>query len=235
MKKLYSAVAASVAAVIMWSCGPAEMGFTQEYTLQGLYTVNKATVAPEFSDTFFFVKNIDQYDLKTGDRALLLLHYYYDAYSGKAAQWNINEVLLRIPTYSLSKLADVDTAVYNTPITGLQPLNFFNRFDAMSWVWKDKQNICIKYKGVEEGASFALAVRGVKDGYVELELFVDAEESEKETATLLTFDIADIKDYLNDEDKALLSDSIKTKICTKRIKNDTLTDWVIDGNYIVYF
>lgn len=235
MKKLYSAVAASVAAVIMWSCGPAEMGFTQEYTLQGLYTVNKATVAPEFSDTFFFVKNIDQYDLKTGDRALLLLHYYYDAYSGKAAQWNINEVLLRIPTYSLSKLADVDTTVYNTPITGLQPLNFFNNFDAMSWVWKDKQNICIKYKGVEEGASFALAVRGVKDGYIELELFVDAQESEKETATLLTFNIADIKDYLSNEDKAQLSDSIKTKIYTKRIKNDTLTDWVIDGNYIVYF
>jgi hypothetical protein len=105
----------------------------------------------------------------------------------------------------------------------------------MSWVWKDKQNICIKYKGVEEGASFALAVRGVKDGYIELELFVDAQESEKETTTLLTFNIADIKDYLSNEDKAQLSDSIKTKIYTKRIKNDTLTDWVIDGNYIVYF
>lgn len=235
MKKLYSAVAAVVAAVIMWACGPAEMGYTQEFTLQGLYTVNKATVAPEFSDTMLFVRNMEEYDLKTGDRAMLLLHYYYDAFSGKAAQWNIREILKRIPVYPLSSYADVDTVAYQTPITGLQPLNFFNDFEAMTWVWKDMQNICIKYKGVEENASFALAVRGVKDGYVELELFVDADEGEKEITTLLTFDIANITDFLSDEEKALLpaGKEIKTKIYTKRIKNDALIDWVIDGNYIV--
>ena len=115
MKKLYSAVAAVVAAVIMWACGPAEMGYTQEFTLQGLYTVNKATVAPEFSDTMLFVRNMEEYDLKTGDRAMLLLHYYYDAFSGKAAQWNIREILKRIPVYPLSSYADVDTVAYQTP------------------------------------------------------------------------------------------------------------------------
>ena len=62
MKKLYSAVAAVMAAVIMWSCGPAEMGYTQEFTLQGLYTINKATVAPEFSDTMLFVRNMEEFD-----------------------------------------------------------------------------------------------------------------------------------------------------------------------------
>lgn len=237
MKRLYSIVAAVSAALAMWSCGPAEMGYTQEFTLQSLYTVNKATVMPEFSDTFLFVKNLAEFDLKTGDRAMLLMHYYYDAYSGKQPQWTVDEVLKRIPVYPLSEKSGVDTAMYKTPITGLQPLNFFNDFDALTWVWNEKQNLCIKYKGVEEGASFAMAVRDVKDGYVELELFVDAREAEKEIATLLTFDISNIKDYLTDEQKALLpaGQEIKTKIFTKRVKNGVLEDWGIDGNYIVNF
>ena len=238
MKKFYSIIAAFSAAVLVWSCGPAEVGYTQEFTLQGLYTVNKATVEPEFSDTSFFVRNIEEYDLKTGDRALILLHYYYDAYSGKAAQWNIREILKRIPVYPLSFPAEVDSAAYLTPITGVQPLNFFNSFEALTWIWKGKQNLCVKYKGVEDGASFAMTVRGVNEGFVELELFVDAKESDTETATLLTFDIRNIADYLSDEHKTLLPaeiDSLKTKIYTKRMKNGRLEDWVIPGNYIEYF
>lgn len=238
MKKFYSIIAAFSAAVLVWSCGPAEVGYTQEFTLQGLYTVNKATVEPEFSDTSFFVRNIEEYDLKTGDRALILLHYYYDAYSGKAAQWNIREILKRIPVYPLSFPAEVDSAAYLTPITGVQPLNFFNSFEALTWIWKGKQNLCVKYKGVEDGASFAMTVRGVNEGFVELELFVDAKESDTETATLLTFDIRNIADYLSDEQKSLLPaeiDSLKTKIYTKRMKNGRLEDWVIPGNYIEYF
>ena len=233
MKKLYSAVVAAVVAVMMWSCGPAEYGYTQEFTLQGLYTVNKATVAPEFSDTMFFVRNIDEHELETGDRALLLLHYFYDAYSGQAPQWNIREVIKRIPVYQLSRKSEIDTAAYVTPVTGLQPLNFFGDFETSAWVWKEKQNISIKYKGVEEGSSFALAVRGVKDGYVDFELYVNAPESEKETSTLLTFDIADVANYVSDEEKALLTDSIKTRIYVKRINNGVLADWMIDGNKIV--
>ena len=233
MKRLYSAVVAAVVAAMMWSCGPAEFGYTQEFTLQGLYTVNKATVAPEFSDTMFFLRNIDEYELETGDRALLLLHYYYDAYSGQAPQWNIRELIKKIPVYSLSRKSEIDTAAYVTPVTGLQPLNFFNDFETSAWVWKKQQNICIKYKGVEEGASFALAVRGVKDGYVDFDLHVNAPESDKETATLLTFDIADVADYVSDEEKALLTDSIKTRIFVKRMNNGELADWMIDGNKIV--
>lgn len=237
MKKLYSLAVAVAAAVIVWACGPAEQGYTQEFTLQGLYTVNKATVAPEFSDTFFFVRNIEDFDLKTGDRAMLLLHYEYDAYSGKAAQWNILEVLKRIPVYPLSFLTDVDTAAYATPVTGFQPLNFFNDFEAKTWVWKGKQNICVKYKGVEEGASFAMAVRGVKDGAVVLELHVNAPESEKETATLLTFDISNVVDFLSDADKAQLpaSGDIKTRIIVKRMQNGVLVDYEEDGNSIVNY
>ena len=232
MKRLYSIFSVVAAAVVLWACGPAEVGYTQEFTLQGLYTVNKATVAPEFSDTMFFVRNIDEYELETGDRALLLLHYYYDAYSGKAPQWNIRELIKKIPVYSLSRKSEIDTAAYVTPVTGLQPLNFFGDFETCSWVWKEKQNVCIKYNGVEKDASFAMAVRGVKDGCVELDLFVDARESDAETVSLLTFDISDIEDYLSDEERTSLNDSIVTKIYLKRMKNGVLEDWAIPGNDI---
>ena len=96
-----------------------------------------------------------------------------------------------------------------------------------------KQNICIKYQGVEEGAAFALAVRDVKDGYVEFDLYVNAPASDKETATLLTFDIADVADYVSDEHKNLLTDSTKTRIYIKRMNNGVLVDTPVEGNNIV--
>ena len=235
MKKLYSVFAALTAALLMWSCGPAEMSYTEQWTYQGLYTVNKATVQPEFGDTTIFIRNMDSYDLETGDRAFLMLHYYYDAYSGKAPEWNITRIIKRVPVRPLSVPVDVDTAAYVTPVTGLQSLNFFNDFEAKTWIWKGKQNINIKYRGVEEDASFAMTVRGVKDGYVEFDLFVNAKESDTEIATLLTFDISNVADFLSDEEKALLPveiDSIQAKIYAKRMNNGRLEDWAIPGNDI---
>lgn len=235
MKKLYSVFAALSATLLMWSCGPAEVEYTQEWTIQGLYTVNKATVQPEFSDTSLFVRNIDSYDLKTGDRAFMVLHCFYDAYSGQAPQWNINEILKMVPVRPLSIPAEVDTAAYKTPVTGLQAMNFFNDFEAKTWITKGRQNINIKYRGVEEDASFAMTVRGVKDGYVEFDLFANAKESDTEVATLLTFDISNVADFLSDEGKAQLPaeiDSIQAKIYLKRMNNGRLEDWAVPGNDI---
>ena len=65
VKRLYTVFAVLFAAVVMWACGPAEVGYTEEWNIQGLYTVKKATDAPEFTDTFYFVRYIDKFDLKT--------------------------------------------------------------------------------------------------------------------------------------------------------------------------
>lgn len=237
VKRLYTVFAVLFAAVVMWACGPAEVGYTEEWNIQGLYTVNKATVAPEFTDTFYFVRNIDEFDLKTGERAMLLMHYYFDAYSGKAPQWNIKKVIKKIPVYPLSPRSEIYDSVYTTPITAFQPFNFYNEFEALTWVWGGKQNISVKFKGVEETASYAMTVRGVKDNCVELDFWVAAEESEKEAQALLTFDISNIADFIDLADKGVVPadiDSIKTKIYVRRIKNDALMDWAVDGNYIVF-
>ena len=235
MKKLYSMFAAMSAALLMWSCGPAEISYTEEWTYQGLYTVNKATVQPEFGDTMIFVRNMDEFELETGDRAFMVLHYYYDAYSGKAPVWNITQVIKKVSVRPLSVPVDVDTAAYMTPVTGLQAMNFYDDFEAKTWIWKGKQNINVKYRGVEDDASFVMTVRGVKDGYVEFDLFVNAKESDKEVATLLTFDITNVADFLSDEEKASLPediDNINAKIYLKRMNNGRLEDWAVPGNDI---
>ena len=236
MKKLYSAVAASVAAVIMWSCGPVELENTITYELDALCTVNKSRIEPEFSDsTYMFAKNVSQFGLETGDRAFMTLTCTYNLYSQETPLWTIVDVKKRIPVYPLS--ADIDTASYTTPVVGLDPIGFFNDFTALTWVWNKKQNISIIYKGIEDGASYAMTVRGVNDGYVELDLFVNAKESAADAKVLLTFDINNIADFLSDEEKALLPsdlDDIKTRIYMKRMNNGCLEDWPIDGNYIKY-
>lgn len=228
-------MSALAAVLVLWACGPAEVEEYVNYELETLCTVNKSRIEPEFSDsTFMFARNVDEFGLETGDRAFVKMTCTHNIYSEVAPLWTIVDVK-KVPVYPLSSLDEVDAAAYSTPITDLQSLDFFGNFKAFTWVWRDKQNINIKYKGLEEGASFALAVRGVKNGYVELELFVEAGESDDVTSTLLTFDISNIKDFLSDDEKALLTDGIKTKIFTKRMKNDVLVDWERDGNYIVYF
>lgn len=234
MKKLYSMIVALMATVLVWSCGPAEFENSVTYELEALCTVNKSRIEPEFSDsTFFFAKNVEQFGLKTGDRAIMKMVCTYNLYSETTPLWTIVDVKKRIPVYPLS--ADIDTAAYTTPVIALDPVDFFNEFTALTWVWNKKQNISIVYKGVEEDASYAMTVRGVRDGYVQLDLFVNAKEGTADVKTLLTFDISNIADFLSDADKSALPsnlDEIKTIIYMKRMNNGRLEDWPIDGNYI---
>lgn len=236
MKKLYSMIAVLVAVVLVWSCGPAEFENSVTYELEALCTVNKSRIEPEFSDsTYLFAKNVDQFGLETGDRAFLKLTCTYNLYSEATPMWTIVDVKKKIPVYPLS--ANIDTAAYTTPVVALEPVDFFNEFTALTWVWNEKQNISIVYKGVEDGASYAMTVRGVNDGYVELDLFVNAKEGAADVKTLLTFDISNIADFLSDEEKAQLPtdlDEIKTIIYMKRMNNGRLEDWPIKGNYIKY-
>ena len=236
MKKLYSLIAALAAVIFMSSCEPAEYGAWQTWTYYGIYTVNKAKVAPELSDTSFYVKNIDDFNLKTGDRLFLTLQCYYNFYSELSPQWTLLSVGNVIPTYPLSSKDEIDSTVYTTPFLEVVPVDFYQEFYALTWVWQDKQNINLKYRGEKEGAKFAMTVNGVNDeGYVLLELFIDAEESDKETEVLLTFDISNVKDFLSAEEKALLPENgdIKTKIIVKRTVNGVLKPLEIDGNYFL--
>ena len=62
-KQLKFFVSFAVVAMLgmMVSCDPAEGAYTEERYVDNIYTVNKATVQPEFADTTYFVSNIEEY------------------------------------------------------------------------------------------------------------------------------------------------------------------------------
>ena len=78
MKKTFGLIFASMAMFLMASCEPVQWGDKFEYFYDNIYTVNKHAVYPEFSDSFVMVSNMDSMPLKTGDRARMILRYYYD-------------------------------------------------------------------------------------------------------------------------------------------------------------
>ncbi len=204
------------------SCEPAKSEFTQESYIDDIYTVNKHTVSPEFADTSYMVSNMDEYNLATGTRARMVLRYYYDASSGKMPSWSIYHIEEIIPTRPLSALSEIDTLEYSTPFVGLIRYEVYDKFYKPVWVHKNRQNLSVVYSGVEEGAEFAMAVRGVVDNFVELELFAKARNvGNVTTRKLLTFDLAGIKDFISSEQASSLvaNDSLKTRVFLK-LKDD---------------
>ncbi len=235
MKKYFIGLFVAVMAVCFVSCDSAESGFKQEMYLDNIFTVNKHAVIPEYSDTSFMVSNMDSYNLNTGDRARMVLRYYYDANSGRMPEWSIYSLVEVIPTRRLQSAADVDIAAYVTPFTALPYYELLDRYCKPVWVWKNRQNINITYKGVKDGAEFAMVVRGLKDNSVELELLAKADDNGNSSSTkLLTFDLADIGNYLTAEEKSSVSgvDSLQTRIFFKRLEKDKVSEaQVIGGKF----
>ena len=130
-------------------------------------------------------------------------------------EWNIVNVVEKIPTRSITAQDSAMCADFTTPFTALNFYEFMDRFCNPLWVWNDCQNINITYKGVEEGAEFAMVVRGVADDCLELQLLAKANTiGEVETTKLLTFDLKNVGDFLSKEQKDSVAgiDSLRTRI-----------------------
>ena len=216
MKRLAGIFSLFAVVSMLWSCGPAEVSQVYDIYMTSLYTVNKHTLTEEFSDTSFFVKNMDDFDLETGDRAIIKLHWHYDLYSNIAPEYKILEVKKKIPTYSLTHKDSIDASLYTTAIPNLRYLDLGSSYQRPLWLWNGCQNLNILYKGEEEGAEFALVPRGFKDGFLEFDLLAKAiDAGKKETERLLTFDISNVVEYLDSADKRLLPseiDKVRTRI-----------------------
>ena len=94
-----------------------------------------------------------------------------------------------------------------------------DRYVKPVWIWKNRQNINISYFGVEEGASFAMAVRGINGDCLELDLYAKAKSNnEHTTTTLLAFDLSKAGDFLSEEQKNSIADidSLRTRIYFNR-------------------
>lgn len=219
MKKLLNVALLSSVVLALFSCDPVEPEYRYEYYFDNIYTVNKHTVSPEFSDSVIRINNMDQYPFQTGDRVHMTLRYYFDISTMKMPLYDIAAVTGLIKTLPLSAPGTVDTAEYNAAFNMLHNYEFSDRYVKPVWIWKNRQNINISYFGIEDGASFAMSVRGVNNDCLELDLYGKAERRNAvTTCKLLTFDLSNAAEFLSEEQKKSVAglDSLRTRIYLNR-------------------
>lgn len=222
MKRFFGIAALLMATLAFFSCDPAESGYKYEYYFDNIYTVNKHKVSPEFEDTLVTVSNIEQYGLETGQRARMVLRFYYDYSTMKTPKWEITELVEVIPTLPLKSKEDVDAAEYSTLITKLPIYDLMDRYLQPVWVWKNCQNINVSFKGLRDNAQFAMAVRGISGDSLELDLLAKAQQAGNVVSSrLLTFDLSNVADFLTEEEKKSIAgkDTLWTRIYFKREDN----------------
>lgn len=222
MKNLFKQFSLYIAAAVsLVACDPAESEYSFEDYKEGLYTINKSTITPEFEDTSYIVLNMDEQALNTGDRARLLVRYYYDSNVTKYPERTIMKVIEVIPTYPIVAQESIDASEYNTLVTSINSYDMGDRFVSPVWVWKNRQNVNVQFKGIADGAQYAMTVIGVEDDCVNLQLHIKAKESGAvKTEKLLTFDLNDLGNLLTDSQKAGIKscETLKTKVYVKCLK-----------------
>ena len=219
MKKLLDISLLSSLILVLFSCDPIEPEYRYEHYFDDIYTVNKHTVSPEFSDSVIRISNMDKYPFVTGDRVHMTLRYYFDLSTMKMPLWEISHVTRKIGTLPLTAPAGIDSAEYDAVFNKLHNYELASKFVKPVWIWKNRQNINISYFGVEEGASFVMAVRGINGDCLELDLYAKAKSNNEHTTTrLLAFDLSKAGDFLSEEQKNSIADidSLRTRIYFNR-------------------
>lgn len=218
MKKMLN-IALPLMALLFFSCSPVEPEYTEENYFYDIYTVYKHSVSPEFSDSTIPVSNMEKYGFETGDRADMVLRYYYDYQTTPRPVFTIHSVREVIKTRPLSQTGSIDAAEYNTPFDSLVLYEFYDRRVLPIWVWKNRLNMNISYFGEKSSASFAMTVRGVSGDTVMFDLYAKAPRNGSKTSTsLLTFDLNSVADVLTAEQKNSLAgiDTLNTKVYFQR-------------------
>lgn len=219
MKKLLNVSLLSSLILVLFSCDPIEPEYRYEHYFDDIYTVNKHTVSPEFSDSVIRISNMDKYPFVTGDRVHMTLRYYFDISTMKMPLWEISHVTRKIETLPLTAPTGIDSAEYDAVFNKLHNYELASKFVKPVWIWRNRQNINISYFGVEEGASFVMAVRGINGDCLELDLYAKAKSNnEHTTTTLLAFDLSKAGDFLSEEQKNSIADidSLRTRIYFNR-------------------
>ena len=218
--KLFPAFAA-IAVMSLMSCGEAENEISFDRYYESIFTVNKSTIAPELEDTSYMVMNMDKFELQTGDRARMVVRYYYDSNVTKFPEWTIQSVVEVIPTREIVAKDAIDEAEYNAPVLlnassgRLYSYTMDNRPVDPIWVWNNIQNVYVHYRGISDNAQFALSVKGVKDGCVELQLHIKATASGNvKSDKLVSFDLRSLESVLTESEKASIRsyDKLKTQV-----------------------
>ncbi len=216
MNRLFGTISFFVALFSLASCGPAEVTWVEEGYVSNIYMVNKATLRPEFEDTIYRVTNNPwDFGLETGDRAHVIMHYYFDAYSGRSTQWDIVRVVEEIPILPVTNRDSIDTFSYDMPFAGVNTYELYDRYLHPAWVWNNRLNVNVVYKAVPENTQFAMTVRGVSNDTINMHLLAKSEQlSDTARTKLLTFDLNNIGRLLTNDEKVAIKgyDRLKFRI-----------------------
>ncbi len=189
------------------SCEPGEVYHYEEGYISNIFTVNKATLQPEFEDTLYRVINHpNDFGLETGDRAHILLHYYFDAYSGKKPEWDIVSVVEKIPTLDIAPREDVDASSYDLPLD-IYEYELLQSYQWPIWIWENRLNVNVRFGSVAEKTDFVMSLRGIENDTVRLNLLAKTTAPSDTLYTkLLSYDLNKINTLFTEEEKNSLQD-----------------------------
>lgn len=210
------------------SCDSADS--TSKGTIQGIYTVSGNSLRPELTDTFYTVKNLQDFGLRNGNRAILTLRYDIDNTLGaKLAKWQIKSVEEILPVLLPTSKENVDESIYSSAITGIGPMPKYGAY----WLWRNYQNIYIGYYSNGTNGDFKLSPIGLSKDTLCFTLNSKITAGGKPMKQLLSFDISSAISMLSTEEISNFSklDSIYTKITTKveLLDQDTIKTMSITG------
>lgn len=207
MKRITGILVSLVSMFLLVSCEPGEVYHYEEGYISNIFTVNKATLQPEFEDTLYRVINHpNDFGLETGDRAHILLHYYFDAYSGKKPEWDIVSVVEKIPTLDIAPREDVDASSYDLPLD-IYEYELLQSYQWPIWIWENRLNVNVRFGSVAEKTDFVMSLRGIENDTVRLNLLAKTTAPSDTLYTkLLSYDLNNINTLFTEEEKNSLQD-----------------------------
>lgn len=207
MKRITGILVSLVSMFLLVSCEPGEVYHYEEGYISNIFTVNKATLQPEFEDTLYRVINHpNDFGLETGDRAHILLHYYFDAYSGKKPEWDIVSVVEKIPTLDIAPREDVDASSYDLPLD-IYEYELLQSYQWPIWIWDNRLNVNVRFGSVAEKTDFVMSLRGIENDTVRLNLLAKTTAPSDTLYTkLLSYDLNKINTLFTEEEKNSLQD-----------------------------
>lgn len=229
LKGIFFAITATV--LLFTSCDPVQPSYVISSYSSNIYTITEdLKLAPEFEDTLYRVNNISEFDkfgLEPGDRAHLILHYYFDAYSAKGAELNVYSTLEEIATLPIVPRDSVDAGDYGLPL-GIYPYELLYANTYPTWIWDNRLNINVSFAAKPAGTDFVMALRGVEKDTVRLDILAKTTlPSDTVNSKLLSYDIKNITEMFTDEERSALREYEKLTFKIYR-KNKKVTGELYD-------
>lgn len=189
---------------------------TTDGYIEGLFTIHGHHVIPETSDTMYYVNNMNEFGLKTGERGIMRIKYEYDSFMGPlTAKWEIGKVYSLIPTRTLTAASEIDEAEMDSYFADVYNFVAYNNY-GYAWVWKNIQNInVIYYTDGSKEPDFRMSADGFANDTLKLHLWAgNITDGDNKIGELLSFDISNAASMLDEAERSqlVLPDTIYTTI-----------------------